>query len=218
MDAGESNRACSRLWYLVIGLFLTAGAAVPAAQADVRIHTELDRYEMTPGETFDIRVHLDADDGLPGDQKLLYGLFSYGVKLEFDPEKLALVGSDAIRVPDALNFNGFSAGAARQVGDGFGGVKGNIDQLSNEPYEESLIASFLVKDISGGGAYEVKLTPHRTLGPSEQLFIDGAGEVLDAGMQFGTAQIVAIPEPSMAWMVLAGLGVLACGAYRKRLS
>ena len=217
MDASEAKRAGSRL-YLVIGLFLTTGGAVPAAQAGLLIHTELDRYEVMPGESFDIRVYLDADDGLPGNQKLPNGLFSYGVKLEFDSEKLALVGSDAIRVPDALNFNGFSTGAARQIGDGFGGVKGNVDQLTSEPYEESLIASFLVKDISGGGAYEVKLSPHRTLGPSEQLFLDGAGEVLDAGMQFGAAQIVAVPEPSMAWMVLAGLGVLACGAYRKRLA
>ena len=218
MDASESKTVCSRLWYLLIGLFLTAGAAAPRAQADLRIHAELDRYEVTPGGPFDIRVHLDADDGLPGDQKLPNGLVGYGVKLEFDPEKLALVDPNPIRVPDALNFNGFSAGAARQTGDGFAGVKGNIDQLGFEPYEESWIASFLVKDISGGGAYEVKLSPHRTLGPSEELFVDGAGAVLDARMQFATAQIVAVPEPSMAWMFLAGLGVLAYGAYRKRLA
>jgi hypothetical protein len=218
MDAGESKRACSRFWYLLISLYLIAGATAPTAQAGLLIHPELDRYEVTPGETFDIRVHLDADDGVPGDQKLLYGLFSYGVKLEFDPEKLALVGSDAIRVPDALNFNGFSAGAARQLGDGFAGVKGNIDQVRFEPYEESWIASFVVRDISGGGTYAVKLSPHRTLGPSEQLFLDGVGEVLDARLQFATAQIVAVPEPSMAWMFLAGLGVLVYGGYRKRLA
>jgi hypothetical protein len=205
------------LWYLLIGLFLTAGASAPTAQAGFVIHAELDRYEVTPGEAFDIRVHLDADDGLPGDQKLAYGLFSYGVKLEFDPDKLALVGPAAIQVPDALNFNGFSAGAAQQIGDGFAGVKGNIDQLGFEPYEESLIASFRARAISAGEVYEVKLAPHRTLGPSEQLFVDGAGQVLDAQMQFATTQILAVPEPSMVWMFLAGLGVLSYSAYRKRL-
>jgi hypothetical protein len=218
MDASDSKRACSRLAYLLIGLFLTAGLAAPAVQASPRIHAELDRYEVTPGEVFDISVYLDAEDGIPGDQALPNGLFSYGVKLEFDPDKLTLVGPNAIRVPSALDFNGFSAGAARQIGDGFAGVKGNIDQLSFEPYEGSWIASFLVKDISAGGVYEVQLSPHRTLGPSEQLFVDGAGEVLDAQLQFAPAQIVVVPEPSMAWMILAGLGVLAYGAYRKRLA
>jgi hypothetical protein len=218
MDASESKTVCSRLSYCLIGAFLTASAAAPTAQADIRIHAELDRYEVTPGEVFDIRVYLDADDSLPGDQTLPNGLFSYGVKLEFDPDRLTLVGADAIQVPDALNFNGFSAGAARQTGVGFGAVKGNIDQVGADPYAGSLIASFRVSDTSAGGAYEVRLSPHRTLGPSEQLFVDGAGEVLDAQMQFGTAQIVAVPEPSMAWMLLAGLGVLACGAYRKRLA
>ena len=133
----------------------------------MRIHTELDRYDVMPGETFDIRVFLDADDSVPGEQSLPNGLFSYGVKLEFDPAKLALVGPEAIRVPEALNFNGFSMGAARQVGDGYGGVKGNIDQVSLEPYEDPWIASFLVMEISGGGTDEVKLSPLRTLGHSD---------------------------------------------------
>jgi hypothetical protein len=202
---------------LLIGLFLTAGAAAPTAESGLRIHTELDPYEVTPGEAFDIRVYLDTEDGLPGDQKIPTGLFSYVVKLEYDPEKLALVGPDAIRVPDALNFNGFSAGASRQMGDGFAGVKGNIDQLRFEPYEESWIASFLREDISGGRAYEVKLSPRRSLGPSEQLFLDGVGKVLDARVQFATAQNVAVPEPSMAWMFLAVFGVSCLRVRRDRM-
>lgn len=218
MDAGGSNGTCSGLCCLLIGLSLTAGAVPSAAQAAIRIHTELDRYEVMPGGVFDIQVYLDADDSLPGDQALLDGLFSYGVRLDFDPGKLALAGPGAIRVPDALNFSGFSAGASQQVGAGFAGVKGNIDQMLLVPYEQSLIASFRVQDISGGGTYEVALSPHRTLGPSEQLFVDGMGQVLDAQMQFATAQIVAVPEPSMVSMFLAGVGIVAYGAYRRRFA
>ena len=197
------------------GVAVMLGLGMQSAAAALLVHTEQASYEISPGAELDIRVYLDADDATPGVQSLAQGLFSYGVKLEFDPAKLSLSGPDAIGVPDALNFHGFDPGASRQLGSGFAGVQGNVDPVMFEPYGGSLLATFRVKDIGGGGAYEVMLAPHRLVA-SEQLFVDGAGTVLDAGMQFASAQILAVPEPSIAGMFLAGLSVLGYGALRRR--
>lgn len=217
MDALFGNAAMGKgrllfagvLGALMLGLSGFAGAAVS-------VHTEKPTYVIAPGQEFDIRVFLDADDALVGDQALDKGLFSFGVKLVFDPLKLSIAGVSGITAPSALNFNGFNAGALRQVGTGFAGVKGNINQNVFEVYEDTLIATFRVKDLSGGGTYGVGLQLHKTLGDSEQLFLDGDGNVLDGGASFVGAQVTAVPEPSIALMLGAGMGVLGVLARRRR--
>jgi hypothetical protein len=77
-------------------------------------------------------------------------------------------------------------------------VKGTVS-FSVQPltsYPGALLATFLVTDrtLSAGGSYQIGLSLFRTLGPTETVFVDGAGHALDGGITFGSAEIEVVPE------------------------
>lgn len=200
-------------WLVGVGLLFAASSLAHSA---VTMEFERETYFVEPGKSFEVRVFLDGDGNTPGLQKLPEGLFSFGVRVDFDPNAVSLSDVAGIQVPSALDFNGFSSGAARATGQGFAGAKGNIDQSLFRPYADSLLATFQFRDLGGDKPYRLDLKIFRTLGDSEQVFLDGSGAVLDRDVVLSSAQVTAVPEPVNGALLLTGLASLVVSAWHRR--
>ena len=169
-------------------------------------------YQVAPGETFDVQVLIDGDLGTASPDPLANGLFSYGWKMEFDSSKATI---DSLTVPDALDFFAFASGASLVTDPGLAAAEGNVDQVTLTPYGESLLATIKLTNLApvpDEYTLMLSLAPHF---PSEQLFLDGDGNVLDDALVFGSARVVvAVPEPGT--LAMAALGIAALGAVRAR--
>jgi hypothetical protein len=191
---------------------LLAFSASPAF-ADPGVLFDRSVYQVAPGESFDVQVLLDGDISTPVADAVANGLFSYGWQMQFDGAKASV---DGLAVPAELDFFGFAAGASVATGPGLAAAEGNIDQLAFTPYPDSLLATVTLKNLAlAPDTYDLTLSlaPHF---PTEQLFVDGAGNVLDDTLVLGTAKVVvAVPEPS-SFTLAAGLGAIALVAARRR--
>lgn len=172
-------------------------------------------YQVKPNESFTVEVLFDAELGLPGIQPWPDGLFSVGWQMSFDSTK-AMV--DSLTVAPELDYFGFLPGANTSVGPGQVEAEGNIDQIAFTPYFGSLLATIdLTNTAMRGDSYTLQLALKQHF-PTEQLFLDGNGVVLDDILLFGSARVFVIPEPSsLIGLVLGGLTVLGLGARRRRL-
>lgn len=187
------------------------------AQGALSIRADQQDYSISPGDTFSVRVLLDANDATLPEDTLPDGLFSYGLKLTFDPAEASVVDSSAIHVPAALDFSGVGPGAIRNVGSGFAAVKGNVSFSTFVPYDGTTLATFQVKDLGGMAPYVLGIEIYRTLGPSEAVFVDGQAVVLDSALSFRTSSVTPVPEPGVAGLLLVGLvAVSAAGLRRNR--
>jgi hypothetical protein len=174
------------------------------AQTNYVVQFDRQLYEVKLGETFLVDVLYEPAS--------LAGLYSYAVKLSFDEVKAKVADLSSIGVPPALDFNGvLGHGAYRATGPGFAGVKGTIDFFAQplNYYPGSLLASFAVTDRSlTPGQYTLSLSGFNTLGPTESLFVDGQGQVLDSAISFGTATVRVVPEPAILCLIsVGGLGL-----------
>ena len=149
------------------------------------------------------------------------GLFSYGLKLTHEPDPFLVPSTSAILVPAALDFNGAAgAGATKAIDPGFAGVKGTVDLFAApiQYYPGSPLASFELH-YQTPGHYNLGLEIFRTLGPSESIFVDGNGAVLDNNLSFSTAKVEVVPEPSVlaffGWAATGLLGVMFARRSRK---
>ena len=189
------------LTILIISLVFEFSLLCTVAQAGIGIHLDQDEYFVNPGEAFDAQVLLDANDLTLGDQPLASGLFSYGLRLTFNSIDAHVEDTTQINVPPELDFNGFDAGAIKDLGDGFAAVKGTIDAVAFEPYYGTLLATVSITDLTPPNLapdyYTMNMEIYRTLGPSEQVFLDFTGECLDDVITFESATvIVAPPSPN----------------------
>ncbi len=143
-----------------------------------------ERYYVSPGETFPVAVTVELGEG--------QSLASFGVRLSFDPESAAVAGVNAVEVHPELAFDGpHTETAVIAVGSGFAAAKGTIRFVGGEgrfPMNQMLV-TFLLRDL-GQGSYPLHVDFFNTLGPTEQIFVDGHGKVLDSEISFGTAQVV----------------------------
>lgn len=183
--------------------FFILFAAHPGAfgQGTFRVQFEHPTYSVEPGGVVPVNVLIDPVPGA--------GLFSYGIVVGFDPAK-ALLEMAGISVPKDLDFNGvLGPGALTSAGDGFAGVKGTVIFSSSplQTYSGSLLATFLVTDKSGGvgSSYSLDLSLFKTLGETETVFVDGAGNPLDDKLVFGTTLINIVPEPAVSVLILPAL-------------
>jgi hypothetical protein len=169
-------------------------------------------YQVAPGETFDVQVLLDANLATSEANPLENGLFSYGWQVAFDSSKATI---DGLTVPAPLDYFGFASGASIVTDPGLAAAEGNIDQVMLTPYGDSLLATITLTNIAlVPDEYDLTLSlaPHF---PTEQLFLDGEGNVLDDTLVFGVARVVvAVPEPSACG--LAALSALTLGVWRAR--
>lgn len=199
-------------------LFVTF-SSISILRSAVIVRPEQAVYYVTPGETFDIRIHIDADDSTLGSvyEPLPNGLFSYGVQATF-PGASATVPSVSQVTPTAqLNYFGFSTGALKQVTTGTASAKGNINPLG-QPHSDSLLLTIQLTNLApASSSYVVQLDEWRTLGPTEQIFVTGAGAVLDTSPTsnlFLPALIVVVPEPSALCLLM--FSTLIAGRMRLR--
>ncbi len=191
-----------------LGLMTLFGALLLAsrtAMAEPGVLFDQSIYQVAPGETFDVQVLIDGDVATAAADAVANGLFSYGWQFEFDSAKASV---DGLVVPAELNYFGFAAGASVTTGPGLAAAEGNIDQVAFTPYQDSLLATVTLKNLAlAPDSYDLTLSlaPHF---PTEQLFVDGQGNVLDDTIVLGTAKVlVAVPEPGT--ITLAGVGVAA---------
>lgn len=172
-------------------------------------------YQVAPGETFDVQVLIDGDLGTAFPDPLDSGLFSYGWQMEFDAAKASI---DSVTVPAELDFFGFVPGATIVADPGLAAAEGNIDQVTLTPYEGSLLATITLTNLAPAPdeySLTLSLAPHF---PTEQLFLDGDGNVLDDALVFGVARVVvAVPEPSAFMIAACGALGLVVFRVRKRL-
>lgn len=197
------NRRFLGLMMLVGGLLLTSRTAV----AEPGVLFDQSIYQVAPGESFDVQVLIDGDVATAAADAVANGLFSYGWQFEFDSAKASVEG---LVVPAELNYFGFAAGASVTTGPGLAAAEGNIDQVAFTPYQDSLLATVTLKNLAiAPDSYDLTLSlaPHF---PTEQLFVDGQGNVLDDTIVLGTAKVlVAVPEPGTITLAGIGLGVAA---------
>jgi len=183
------------------GLVTDRAQAVPYV-----VHFDQDVYVVQgPGETITARVLIDGNPSTPQDEPVPLGLFSFGVATTFDGTKAQLSGFGDVAVVPQLDYFGLGPGAFKQVQSGFGGGKGNIDNLGPfVPYSGALLLEFTFTNLASAlDSYTLGLDFFRTVGPNEQIFLDGLGGELDLNIMFRSAQVLVVPEPSaiVLWMI-----------------
>jgi hypothetical protein len=199
-------------------LVVTVGALLTGRPvlAEILVHFDQDVYYVNgPGDTVDAMILLDADAATEGDDPLAEGLFSFGVATTFNGIKAQVSSDSDISAAAELDFFGFASGAFASVTPGFAGVKGNIDQTANPliPYGAPLLAKIQFTNLaSAADSYPLQLDFFETLGVNEQLFIDGAGTVLDDQIRFRSARVVVVPEPTSYALLMVAMLVFMCRA------
>lgn len=206
---GLSRRATAV--FLVVALL--AGGLSDVVLASPALILDQASYTVLPGQFFDVTVLVDGDLGQPGIQPLTNGLFSYGWELSFPATKAA---ANKVTVVPELDFWGFPPGASIEIIAGIARAEGNVDLNTAEPYTGAQLATVNLQNFgSPGDSYllQLALAPHF---PTEQLFLDGQGNVLDDLIYFGSARVFVIPEPATCW--LFGWGIALAWALRNRMS
>ena len=194
------------IWAIGVALPLSA-----VGQGTFRVRFDQTSYVVTPESTLTVGIVIDPTP--------LSGLFSYGMKVVFDEAFARVEAASAISVPPPLDFNGvLGPGADRSAGSGFGAVKGTVDFFLSPPqsYGGSLLANVSIKNLvnEAGLTYPLSIEIYRTLGPSESVFVNGAGQALDSQVTFGSALVHVVPEPSGLVLMILGL---AGGRLKQRV-
>lgn len=118
------------------------------------------------------------------------GLFSYGLVAEVKGTS-GLIGVVNLVPQAALRFDGvMGANERREVAGGIARVKGtvNFQHPAKPPFLQSGIVTLSVSGLSAG-AYRIRLSSWNTLGPTEQLFVDGSQQCFDPSLLFGVADL-----------------------------
>lgn len=191
----------------VIRQIVAVLAALPLwgfAQGTITVRPESDGYFVSPGGELPITVVIEAADPVR--------LFSYGIRLDYDPAQFAARVTAPVVVPLPIDFNGVEgSGALVGSGQGWVAVKGTVDisQVPLQAYAGGVLATFNLQSLGGtvGDSSEIRLSFFNTLGASETIFVDALGEALDHQITFRSGVITTIPEPSTTVFLLCGLAI-----------
>jgi hypothetical protein len=186
------------------------------------LHFDKDNYELILGDparqTAQVHVLLDADDSTPGDQVLPHGLFAMAFQVNFDPTKVQ-VALDRTGLPPALDDDGTGRPPTIEVGNDFlrvrAALKADIfdpEFFKGEDMDGRQVMRLATLTLTGLDLGDLNLS----LGlfkrsATDQVFIDGSGQVLDDDFGFRSAsvQVNPIPEPlSAAALAVGGLACL----------
>lgn len=164
------------------------------------------------GETVTIPARITYESGETA------SLFSYGIVLLGVSSWLNRVTILETEVPAGLNYNGVSGpGALRVSGTDFTGVKGTIN-LSGDPlvfYGGDTLVIFHLQ-FQEPGTYPLRLDFLNTLGPTEDIFVDGQGAVLDERIRFGNHSVtVLVPEPEGVGLLIPSFLLLGLRRHHR---
>ncbi len=141
---------------------------------------------VQPGSTHKLQFVIDGNVATPALEPVTNDLFSVGVKVTFDPAKVAV---NSVTVAPALDYFGFGAGAQVVFGVDFVGIKGNVDLTAPSFYSGNLLMTLEITDLGGETPFTLTPSLYQPLGPSEQVIIDGLGTVLDGTVVFQQVDI-----------------------------
>lgn len=188
---------------LSVALLLTFGMIGfhRTTTAEVLVRFDQEEYVVFhPGDAFTADIIIvDLDNGTANESGIDGGLSSFGTQATFDAAKAKVDStSDIVTVAD-LSFFGLAGGAFEQVGPGLAATKGNIDPnvFPQVPYGGLLLATITFENLaSGPTVYPLALDFFNTLGPTEQIFVNGNGVSLDGVITFAPSRVRVVPEPS----------------------
>lgn len=126
------------------------------------------------------------------------GLYSQGMLIEVRDRAGAFAGVVRPAPANDLNFDGVldEMAAAVESGSGLGGVKGSARfSTALSLLFDPVIADFRIESLPGG-TYDLTLQAWNELGPTEDIFVTGRSETLDAFITFGTA-VAEVEGPSL---------------------
>jgi hypothetical protein len=158
----------------------------------MRLEFERNNFAVpTQTSLVEVAVRIDGDAGQAGAQPVPNGLFSYGVRLRFDPALVRPLDHEPVSAEPALNFFGFSAGALISEGSGFVAIKGNVNP-SVSPYFGTRLAIFRLLVIGAPASTATLTLDVFSQSPSESVFIDGQGTQIDSQIlpQAGTFSLL----------------------------
>lgn len=168
-----------RTFFLLAAVLLITGIA--RAQS-YRVGFPEQAYTVVAGSAFQLPITLTP---MPAD-----GLFSYGVVVEVVGSS-GLAGVVVVQPAAVLDFDGpRGPGTQRDDAAGVARGKGTAD-ISNTARPNHVAGAFAQLGISSlpEGSYTLQLAPYRTLGSTEDLFVDGAGRTLDPFISFGSTTL-----------------------------
>ena len=139
-------------------------------------------YTVTAGQAFFAKVAICP---IPA-----AGLFSYGVEVTLSG---GLTGTGiSATAPPLLNFHTVRGAGADTAASGLTvGAKGSVD-FFREPlvkYADQILATILIPGLPSGN-YDLTVRARNNLGATEQIFVDGNGNVLDGALTYHPARIV----------------------------
>ncbi len=178
-DAMKTADRCPRphVLFFIVSILLATRLITPSTWAASSITNYLvrfdrDQFVVRSGETFPVQVFINP---VPES-----GLYSFGVRVRVEGTNALVSGAAAIEVPPLIAFDGprspapVIASSARSAA-----VKGTtiFHNSSLETSSDALLATFYITDLAAG-PFQLTVDFFNTLGPSEQIFVDGAGNAL----------------------------------------
>lgn len=154
-------------------------------------------YRVEAGEVFPVTVRISPNPS--------GGLYSFGVRLGFPPDRARVVSVGMNDVISELRNDGPRlTSPVVGVGPGFAAAKGTAEFLSGlrPTSQRPELVTFQVQDLGLPGSYELTLDFFNTLGPTEQIFVDGNGGVLDSSIQFQRATVMRVARPELKGDIL----------------
>jgi hypothetical protein len=188
------------LWVLMIVFAIANRSAV----GGILVKFDTLDYSVAPGGSISGQVLIDGDGATAPVDAVPSGLFSFGVKITFATSNAA---PGSVTVVPAIDYLGTVAGAETTLSPGLEAAKGNVEYTAFIPYPGAELMEFTLTNLAGPGThYALTLALNNSLGPTENVFIDGTGTTLDSGITFGTASVTVTPEPAtLSCMLLAAM-------------
>jgi hypothetical protein len=154
-------------------------------------------YGVEAGAVFPVTVRISPNQA--------GGLYSFGVRLGFPSDRARVVSVGMNDVISELRNDGPRlTSPVVGVGPGFAAAKGTAEFLSGlrPTSQRPELVTFQVQDLGLPGSYELTLDFFNTLGPTEQVFVDGNGGVLDSSIQFQRATVTRVARPELKGDIL----------------
>jgi hypothetical protein len=194
----------SRLAYFLI---LTSTALVShSAVAQVLVVTDSDHYQVAPGANFDVAVSLDRTFEAGG-------VASFGVRLGFDPAKVALQATPVTVVPE-LNHDFVGGSALVTVTSGSIAVSGftQDDGFTFDSYTGLPLLTFHLTSLASapGAASDLLLSDPN---PGAADWVTPGFVELDGDVGYTSARVSIVPEPTVS---LGAMVMLIMAARRRR--